>query len=124
MQRQGTMIESEKGRYVLLSDHDAAMTRVAEDLKAKDAELARARAEIAELKAEMLQVYSDKGSNDADYLKRSYELYDTRKEAGKLKSLILLTDESVSNYEMNELSAKQWQEFTRWQIVESKKEST
>lgn len=37
-----------------------------------------------------------------------------REENEKLKSLILLTDPSVSHIEMNTTSASQWMEFKRW----------
>ena len=33
----------------------------------------------------------------------------------KLKSLLLLTDPAVSNVEMNDLSLKQWNEYTKWE---------
>ena len=36
------------------------------------------------------------------------------KENEKLKSLILLTDPSVSNVEMNDLTVRQFTEFNRW----------
>lgn len=44
------------------------------------------------------------------YMKRAFV---AERKVEKLKSLILLTDPSVSSVEMNELTKTQWMEFTK-----------
>lgn len=48
-----------------------------------------------------------------EYMKRAQQ---AERKVEKLKSLILLTDPSVSNIEMTQTSCKQWGEFVNWHL--------
>lgn len=58
---------------------------------------------------------------DSDEFKTGMIVMELSLKIDKLKRLLLLTDDSVSNYQMSELQIKQWNEYIRCFPEENKK---